>query len=436
MCGLWGIVSKEPRKFDYQTYCTLGINNDSRGGDSCGIFIDGHVEYGAKKENKFFEDFFLNCEFLNNLQESTIAFGHCRKASVGVINESTAQPVVLYNKDNKVDYVLMHNGTISNYKELAAKYIPKIDIKGLTDSQVMALIFYNVGYDPLEEYIGKAVFAIIDYRLPEPEVLLFKGASRQTKYTVIEVDERPLFFTIRDGQLIFSSLCSYMFAIRSNLKVYELNTNCLCRYNGSDLEVIREIDRSKVTQEKSWNTVISNVNNIYDDYYNVCNCNFLEADPNFNIYSIKCTPCQGKIIVSEWGMINTRLEKNSREMYFWNGVLLKNSACFNFLASIFKKSKLSQVEFNERYANVIRFLSIDGIYEEDGLYYKATSPLNSELFTGEFQMVSSASSNCVKDGKISFVTYGKTCRIDFSKLDSLVGLTFKEINEQCKSLTK
>lgn len=435
MCGLWGIVNKEPRKFDYQTYCTLGINNDSRGGDSCGIFIDGYVEYGAEKENKLFEDFFLRCKFLNNLKESTIAFGHCRKASVGVINESTAQPVVLY-KEGKVDYVLMHNGTIYNYKELAAKYIPKIDIKGLTDSQVMALIFYNVGYDPLEEYIGKAVFAIIDYRLPEPEVLLFKGASRQTNYTVVETDERPLFFTIRDGQLIFSSICSYMLAIRSDLKIYELNTNCLCKYTGSDLEVIREIDRSKVTQEKPWNTVISNKNYTYNNYYDIYNYNFLEPDPNINTYSIKCAPCQGKIIVSEWGMVVSKIKKDSREIYFWNGVLLKNSNCFNFLTSIFKKSKLSKKEFDERYANVIRFLSIDGIYEENGLYYKAISPLNSELFTGNLQMISSASTVFIKDGKMSITTYGKTCKIDFSKLDSLVGLTFKEINEQCKSLMK
>ena len=43
MCGLFGLVGKHSRSFDYSTFCTLGIANDSRGGDSCGIFIDGYT---------------------------------------------------------------------------------------------------------------------------------------------------------------------------------------------------------------------------------------------------------------------------------------------------------------------------------------------------------------------------------------------------------
>ena len=43
MCGLAGILRTKKAKFDYQTFCTLGIANDSRGGDSCGVFIDGET---------------------------------------------------------------------------------------------------------------------------------------------------------------------------------------------------------------------------------------------------------------------------------------------------------------------------------------------------------------------------------------------------------
>ena len=43
--------------------------------------------------------------------------------------------------------MLLHNGTIFNYEDLAKKYIPDIDIKGMTDSQVMEQIFYYKGYD-------------------------------------------------------------------------------------------------------------------------------------------------------------------------------------------------------------------------------------------------------------------------------------------------
>ena len=162
MCGIFGIVTKSTRSFDFPTFCTLGIANDSRGGDSCGYFIDGHYEYGAKGDNKWFQCFFQDNKFLTGLKMSSVAFGHCRKASVGTIDETTAQPVVLTNANGKVEYVLMHNGTIYNYKELAHKYIPDIEITSMTDSQVMARIFYRSGYKALSEYNGAAVFAIAE----------------------------------------------------------------------------------------------------------------------------------------------------------------------------------------------------------------------------------------------------------------------------------
>jgi hypothetical protein len=57
-----------------------------------------------------------------------VALGHCRKASVGKVSIETAQPVVIENENGDVDYVLIHNGTIYNYRELAQKYIPDMNI--------------------------------------------------------------------------------------------------------------------------------------------------------------------------------------------------------------------------------------------------------------------------------------------------------------------
>ena len=99
MCGIWGIINREPEDFDYCSFTTLGIANDIRGGDSCGIFIDGDVEYGVL-QNKLFSQFMFKSKLLtakyNN--KTLIAIGHDRKASVGAINEQTAQPVILRNE--------------------------------------------------------------------------------------------------------------------------------------------------------------------------------------------------------------------------------------------------------------------------------------------------------------------------------------------------
>ena len=125
MCGIFGMISKKPKAFNKRAFCTMGARNDSRGGDSCGVFIDGQVEYGVDKE-KMFISFFRGSKVLNQVTECKVALGHCRKASIGKVSLETAQPVVLYNDSGAVDYVLIHNGTIHNYKELAKKYIPEI----------------------------------------------------------------------------------------------------------------------------------------------------------------------------------------------------------------------------------------------------------------------------------------------------------------------
>ena len=113
MCGIFGMISKKARPFNKRAFCTMGVRNDSRGGDSCGIFIDGNVEYGVDKE-KLFISFFRKSALLNITTQCKIALGHCRKASVGKVSLETAQPVVITNEEGQIDFVLIHNGTITN----------------------------------------------------------------------------------------------------------------------------------------------------------------------------------------------------------------------------------------------------------------------------------------------------------------------------------
>ena len=94
MCGLFGIINKQNQAFDKRAFYTLGVNNDSRGGDACGVFIDGKVEYGTGNK-KLFQDFFLDSPLLKETQKCQIALGHCRKASIGGTADNLAQPCVI-----------------------------------------------------------------------------------------------------------------------------------------------------------------------------------------------------------------------------------------------------------------------------------------------------------------------------------------------------
>jgi len=251
MCGLFGIINSEPKTFDRRAFLTLGVNNDTRGGDSCGVFIDGQIEYGYDKL-KLFADFWSTSEVLKNTSKSLIAMGHCRKASVGGIGirDEKAQPVVLKNDEGKIEFVLTHNGTIKNYEELAKKYIPDIDIKGLTDSQVMARIFYHAGYDVLGEYIGAGVFITADYRGEKPVMHFFKGESKQYPASQTLTEERPLFFVQQGKSFIYSSISDFLYTLFPGLTVYKINGNLLCTIRNNELITVKEYNRSELYQSK------------------------------------------------------------------------------------------------------------------------------------------------------------------------------------------
>lgn len=427
MCGIAGIINKSKSNFDYSTFCMLGVSNDARGGDSCGIFIDGKYEYGTGKE-KFFSSFFLKSKLLKETTKSKIALLHCRKASVGAINESTAQPVIIKN-NNKVDFVVIHNGTIYNYKELAKKYISEIDIEGMTDSQVMARIFYYKGYDVLSEYKGSAAFVIVDYRLGNPKTLLFRGSSKMTAYSREAEQERPLFYCIDHSkkQLIFSSIYEYLYTIEKDIDVYYVPDNKLVSFNGSNLVLYKEIDRSKCVQTD--NTKVKTKykyweDDFYDDYYS----GFLTANLTNNKYWVKNAVAHGEYIIGKYGRIEKSLSKGCL-VYFFDGCALKNKECYDFLETLRNKLKLSVYEFSKQFQNLIRFLSLDEMFFENNICYKAISPTASERFTGELNQLGTCTVTCYKEGIRTSTYYLKDYKGYDSKIPKNISINFKTLLE-------
>lgn len=401
MCGLAGIINKKFVSFAYSTFCTLGIANDSRGGDSCGVFIDGRYEYGTNKK-KLFKDFFTESPLINTTKKSRIALLHCRKASVGLINEKTAQPVIIKNGDN-IEFVVMHNGTIHDYKELANKYIPKINIAGMTDSQVMAHIFYNAGYNVLEEYNGSGVFVIIDYRYKIPKVMFFKGASAKNQYYTTVSEERPLFCCYNSRELVFSSICSYLEALRPSRTVYTIKPNTLCEYNG-DLVIIKEYDRSKQYQDKKYE-VKPIIPNYFARNYSYSPYSIIRVDENNNLFFLNNKKMYGKYSINKWGEITYEDEEDifdekTYDVYFLSGIPLLSFDAFTYLNGLRIKSGLSEKDFISKYQNLIRYASLDQLYKKDNLWYKANTATESSLYTGTYRPFTTDLEFYIVDGKI------------------------------------
>ena len=391
MCGLFGIINKKEQAFDKRAFYTLGVNNDLRGGDSCGVFIDGNIEYGTG-EQKYFENFYLKSKLLEQTSKCRIAIGHCRKASIGGTRADLAQPCVIRDKQGNIEFVVTHNGTIKNYVELAKKYIPDENIAGLSDSQVMTLIFYHCGYDVLAEYIGSGAFVIADYREGEPRVFLFHGKSKEYKYSVTEKEERPLFIIETKNSLIYSSIPDYLKTLYYNHKLQYILHNLLVEFTDEGLKAVKEYDRSQCFMTAVETTAAGvyrgspsvinlgrgNDDDDYDDDYygrnnygNNRNAGFqgqqenkssntvksLWMGDNFTVFTKAGFRADGQYIVDAAGRIHETVEINTFCIYVFNGVVVKNKDCYDTLHRISTLWGMDHNCFYELMSSLVEFLS-------------------------------------------------------------------------------
>lgn len=435
MCGIGGIISASPRPFNYTAFCALGVINDARGGDSCGVFIDGKYYYGIK-EKKYFSDAFKDMEILNNTDTSQIALVHCRKASVGAIDHSTAQPVIIA-PEGKVEFVLLHNGTIYNYEELAKKYIPDVDIKGMTDSQVMAQIFYYKGYDALDEYEGSAAFAIVDYRKEKPQVLFYHGKSKDYSYSKEDKEERPLYFLIdkKEKTLYFSSIYQILETFVKDEVAYVLPYNTLCEFDEDCLRSVRKVDRSNVFQKKQYVAAQGNYYTNYGvgSYSSSFFTSYITCNSISNTYCIEGKPIFGKKFISNFGRVEDKKINGNTEVYFYKGYLLANQKAFTFLTTLTASLKITPEEFVKKYINLIAYLSFDRIYYDDEakLWKKATNWNTAEVYTGKYQQITSTVIRQINNGVMSNINSYDRNLCPYEIVDK--GIKFKEILKAIKN---
>ena len=67
---------------------------------------------------------------------------------------------------------------------------------------------------------------------------------------------------------------------------------------------------------------------------------------------------------------------------------MKEYKAYKFLIKAWKRSGLVLSQFMEMYANMIRYFSIDQLYFDGVLLYKAITPWEREPYTGILQMLS------------------------------------------------
>lgn len=390
MCGLFGIINSHPKPINWQLVDTLGIANDSRGGDACGLFIDGKVSYGTDNLSLWY-CWYKKDPLHKEAKNATILLGHCRKASIGGKDPDKAHPVCHYDENGNIDFVMVHNGTIRNYSELAAKYIPEYNAVGKSDTQVMANIFYNVGYDVLAEYQGAGVFVTVDYRTGVPVTRAFQGVSKEKWNDKEATPERPFYFTFDKGSYVFSSIGYFLepFVPGNRFReqvLFALPDNTLCELSPTGIVPLAKYDRSEKCQSSytgyqggysSQNptfvgatagttgtttttttaTTTNKINGIAISSLIPSHPEYLTYNAINDTYYFGNNTAHGCYLLNTIGKRYTKPTKFTKEYYFWYGVILFNKKCFELLQSIMSQKNQTAEEFLRNNPDTVHYLS-------------------------------------------------------------------------------
>lgn len=365
-CGLFGYIGvRGNHTFSWDKFNHLGLDNDERGGDSIGRVVGDQIEkFVSKKTKTTYQEYVINTK---NSDPSHIALGHTRKASVGEISQATAQPVVLDLPDGSGQFIMIHNGTLHNWEELATRY--GINKTGKSDSMVFAEIIMNNGYDVLLQYNGAAAIIIKDDRFPDT-LKVFKGRSKTYGNKVEE--ERPLYYYQEsETSMYISSREEGLYFIGGDADtVADFEPNKL--YTIFEGQIIEQVvyDRSDCSQNKVFAYNNNNFNNNnrrsgsygnayeygyygdwdgYEDQRESSNVTTIkmkteritpEANPDkivsarlrYYFFEDGKTPmyANGPINLNEDGIKNRSILKSGEKTYyFYRGIMLKDKAAYD-----------------------------------------------------------------------------------------------------------
>jgi hypothetical protein len=271
-CGIFAWAGSNPKSFNKAKFDILGLYNNSRGGDSCGVTTDGEIYYGLTT-NKNYYDFLIEKEYLKP-KEVPVVFGHTRRTSVGAANEYNAHPFGFGELKEGYSFIGCHNGTLTNHGDLAKEYGVIADlwemnengtrgkwIRSKNDSEILLECIYNSkDIKVLDSYIGGAALVFQD--LTEPDtVYAFHGASRKetSDTNPDKFEERPLYYYKESkNSLYISSLEEPLIAIggKLNKNIFEFKHNIVYKIKNGDIDsaVTYKVDRSKAAQKKSFIT--------------------------------------------------------------------------------------------------------------------------------------------------------------------------------------
>lgn len=208
-CGLFCYCGKETS--DPFKMRILAIFNQSRGDHSTGICIDDVIIKDTVPAKEFLLKHSETFNYRNYALANTSMLGHCRLATFAFDKHriAYAHPHKA-NKDGSDFLRLVHNGTISNYADLADKY--DISTVDKTDSMVIAEILAKAwdtkfnfmdNKHPLQEYDGAAT--VIFYPITMKNTLFVHRDFARELYYWQETPSSMYISSIKESLMILGA---------------------------------------------------------------------------------------------------------------------------------------------------------------------------------------------------------------------------------------
>lgn len=244
-CGIWGWVGNNPKDFSSRNFELMGLENAHRGKDSCGVFINNKIIYGLDKQAEF-KEFIKEHPIPPITVKTPVVLGHVRKATSGKTDEF-AQPLS-YKDSNGVMHIIVFNGTIHNYEELAKKYL-KGKTKNANDTLILLKLLARGQYVALNEYVGACAFAY--FRSDKPtSIFLYHGLSSYYSKNVAGYEERPLEVYFTDDYCWFSSEKDGLDFLRTGQKSATLKHNNIYEVGHGNITKIFQVTREGTQYEQ------------------------------------------------------------------------------------------------------------------------------------------------------------------------------------------
>jgi len=261
-CGIFGQAVKYIEDMNQANVRILGMFNESRGKNSCGITLDSEIYHGLDGE-KLFTDFIKG----RNLTpiKNPIMFGHTRMSSVGAINQFNSHPFGFGSNKDKSGFKMIgvHNGTLFNHADLGishgvdtkTSYINSFKVeleRTKIDSEMLLEIIYHSGnFDVLSQYNGRAALVWTDTDKPNV-VYLWSGMSTPDEgqdFTKFAVEERPMIVYVEDqNSFYFSSLVESLYTIGGDItNTFQIDYNTVYAVTDGDFE---NAVKTKISREK------------------------------------------------------------------------------------------------------------------------------------------------------------------------------------------